>query len=224
MATHQQIANVTDQELVERMIHSHEDRFDAGFWSFFGDHVAPRLPSKPCVVDIGCGPGLLLRDIRKRYPEARLIGSDITPAMIDYAGQVSYEGEKPEYLLHDITTEPLPLDDDSVDLLTIVAVLHVLNDPVAVCREFRRVLKPGGVFLVQDWVRTPLPSYLERMGGEGDEAQQESIRKRLMALFPVHNRYTLDDWLWLLPQTGFRVLEHRHLRSPHFCTFVCEPA
>jgi SAM-dependent methyltransferase len=32
------------------------------------------------------------------------------------------------------------------------AVLHVLDDPLKTCAEIRRLLAPGGVFLLVDWV------------------------------------------------------------------------
>ncbi len=222
MATHQQIANVSDEELVKRMISSHDDRFDDAFWSYFNEFVDPFLNSGAQIVDVGCGPGLFLRDLRQRYPEAKLFGSDVTLAMIDYAEEVTYSGPKPEYKLHDITEDLLPFADGQVNLLSMVAVLHVLDDPFAVCDEIKRVLVDDGIFLLQDWIRSPLPDYLERMAPDVERDQPVIVKSRLMALFTVHNKYTQADWLWLLNEAGFKVNEYRQLRSPHFCTFVCQ--
>ncbi|MCB1693700.1 MAG: class I SAM-dependent methyltransferase [Pseudomonadales bacterium] len=225
MATHQQIANVTDQELVERMIRSHADRFDDVFWAYFDEHVRPGLPGTPTCLDIGCGPGLYLRDLSRRFPGANLVGTDVTQAMLDYAAGLEFEGGSPALHLHDVTTAPLPAADNSVDLVSMVAVLHVLPDPVSVLREVRRVLAPGGRFLLQDWIRTPLTAYLERMVPEDlDPASRAAAMARLIPLFTVHNKFTIDDWLWVLAQGGFEVEVHRQLRSPHFCTFVCKSA
>jgi len=221
MATHQDIANVSDEELVNRMISSHDDRFGETFWSFFNEFVDPHLENESQIIDVGCGPGLFLRDLRQRYPEANLFGSDVTQAMIDYAEGVSYDGQKPEYKLHDISKDPLPFTDGQVNLLSMVAVLHVLDDPFAICNEIKRVLADDGIFLLQDWIRTALPVYLERMAPAPEQDQLEIVRGRLMALFTVHNKYTQDDWLWLLNEAGFKVDKHRQLGSPHFCTFVC---
>ena len=76
MATHQEIAGVTDEELVNRMISSHGDRFDDVFWNYFSETVDPHLSTTPTMADIGCGPGLLLRDLRSRYANAVLHGYD----------------------------------------------------------------------------------------------------------------------------------------------------
>lgn len=223
MATHQEIAQVTDQELLERMIKSHNGRFDEHFWKYFNDQVKPHLPPAPTIIDVGCGPGLFLRDLSLRYPDATLHGYDITRAMIDYGEQLDYNGTKPVFGLHDIAEAPLPLDDGSVDLLAMVAVLHVLTDPIAMCHEIRRLLSPKGVFLLQDWVRTPLPMYLERMTEDVPPEQLEAVKARMLRLFPTHNKYSIEDWLWLMDQGGLEVLDYRLVNSPHFRTFVCRP-
>ena len=222
MATHQEIAGVSDEDLVNRMISSHTDRFDDVFWTFFQEQVEPNLTDPPIMVDLGCGPGLLLRDLRQRCANAILHGIDVTKAMIDYANnKVEYQGEKPQYSILDVANDDLPFSAESVDLVSMVAVMHVLSEPLPVLEKIQKVLKPGGVFLLQDWIRTSLPQYLERMTGKVPPEQMEATRSAMFKLFPSHNKYTTDDWLWVLEQGGFRVVEHKQLRSPHFCTFVC---
>lgn len=44
-------------------------------------------------------------------------------------------------------SERLPFDDASFDVIFARAVLHHIDDLPAACREFHRVLRPGGVFL-----------------------------------------------------------------------------
>lgn len=222
VTTHQQIANVTDEEMVERMVSSYAERFDDLFWDYFESHVTPQMVPGPTIVDVGCGPGLFLRDLGTRHPDARLVGTDVTRAMIDYASSIEYPGARPEFMCHDIASEPLPFADDSVDVVTMVALLHLLQKPFDTLAEIRRVLSSNGRFLLQDWIRTPLEIYLERMmPGDLDEAQARVARDRFMALFPVHNKYTKEDWLWLMDKAGFVVEHRKELRSPHFCTFVC---
>lgn len=219
--THQEIAQVSDQELLQRMINSHDGRFDESFWSYFEGKVAPHLPESPVIADLGCGPGLFLRDLSRRLPDATLLGLDVTPTMLDYAGTLDYGGKSPEYRLCDANEGPLPLADSSVNLLTMVAVLHVLNDPIEMCREIRRILADNGIFLLQDWVRMPMPDYLDRMTGDVPEEARELARQRMLRLFPTHNKYTVEDWLWLLGQGGLDVMDYQELNSPHFRAFVC---
>lgn len=222
MATHQQMAGFTDEQMVTRMVESYADRFDDEFWTYFNEKVNPHLPQAPLMVDLGCGPGLFLQDLSERYPAADLYGYDLTQAMIDHADTLGYEGKKPVLRIHDISSSPLLLGDNSVHMLSMVAVLHVLDDPIEACREIVRLLAHGGIFLLQDWVRTPLPQYFERMGIDSDPENKELIRKRLYNLFPAHNKFTLDDWLYVLKSGGLKVIDHQQLRSPHFSVFVCQ--
>ncbi len=222
MATHQQISGISDEDMVARMVNSYSDRFHADFWNYFLEKVDPHLPAEPLMVDMGCGPGLFLQELSSRYPTADIHGYDVTEAMLDYARALPCEGRQPVYHIHDIAEKPLPFSEDSVHMLGMTALLHVLDDPIEACREVARVLSSQGVFLLYDWVRTPLPKYLDRMGIDSDPEREDRIRKSLYSLFPVHNKFTVDDWHHVLREAGLKVLDHRHLASPHFSIFVCQ--
>src|SRR5262245_10921173 len=98
--THQSLTGSSDEDLLQRMITTHAERFDTRFWNFFAADVAPRLPAHPVIIDLGCGPGLLLRDLGERHPGAALHGYDVTPAMIDYARQVAFKPASVSLTLH----------------------------------------------------------------------------------------------------------------------------
>ena len=223
MATHQSIGGMTDAELVERMISSHDERHDQAFRDFFDAHVATQMPGRPVMADLGCGPGLFLRDLGRRFPGSTLYGFDLTPAMITYAEEeVRFAGPKPTLQVHDLTAEPVPLPDGSLDLINMTAVLHLLDEPLPVLAEVRRLLAPEGIFFLNDWVRAPLTEYLDsRLEGEGDERQ--ASLQRWFRLFPIHNKYTLEDWQWLLAEAGFSIRETASLRA-NFRVFVANPA
>jgi SAM-dependent methyltransferase len=214
MPTHQSLSGVTDDELVQRMVTTHPDRFGAPFWTFFAASVAPHLPARPAMLDLGCGPGLLLRDLGARYPAATLYGYDVTPAMIAYGQQLSFAGARPTLAVHDVALQPLPQAAGSVHLVSMASVLHVLDEPLPVLAEIRRVLGPRGTFLLQDWVRQPLSTYLAWRRDQQGEREPECSR-RGFRLFPAQNKYTLDDWRWLLAEAGFSVVDHASLRPTH---------
>jgi hypothetical protein len=83
------------------------------------------------------------------------------------------------------------------------------------------VLAPGGIFLLNDWIRQPLETYLawrrDVMGETGDAATRRGFR-----LFPVHNKYTPEDWRWLLATAGFAISHEAQLRPVHRI-FVTSP-
>lgn len=221
MPTHQSLSGATDDELLQRMVATHPERYGEAFWAFFAEHVASYLPPGPVMMDLGCGPGLFLRDLGERYPAASLYGYDVTPAMIAYGQQLPCAGARPQVALHDVATQPLRHAAGSVHLVSMSSVLHVFDEPVPVLAEIRRVLASGGVFLLYDWIRQPLATYLAWRRETLKEGEAESYR-RGFRLFPVHNKYTPEDWGWLLAEAGFTVRQQAQWRPTHRI-FVATP-
>ena len=213
MPTHQAIGGASDESLLQRMVATHAERFGAAYWTLFDAHVAPHLPSRPVMIDLGCGPGLLLRDLAERYPASTLHGYDLTSAMIAHARGLSFNGATVTIAALDVTTRPLPHAAGTVHLVSMASVLHVLDEPWPVLAEIRRVLAPGGILLLHDWIRQSLATYLAWRRDALGETEAESGRG--FRLFPVHNKYTAEDWRWLLAQAGFAVSHDEQLRASH---------
>lgn len=97
------------------------------------------------ILDAGCGPGGALKPLAKRFSQADLIALDIAPAMLEAA-----KGEKPWFrtlrtVVGDLTR--MPLEGDSVDLVFSSLALQWVNEPDHAFREFRRVLRGGGLLV-----------------------------------------------------------------------------
>jgi ubiquinone/menaquinone biosynthesis C-methylase UbiE len=219
--THQSLGGASDEDLLQRMVATHPERFDAPFWAFYDTHVGRRLPPRAVMIDLGCGPGLLLRDLGERHPDAMLHGYDVTPAMITYGRRLAFKPASVTLTVHDVTVEPLPLADAAVNLASMSSVLHVFDEPLPTLAEIRRVLAPGAIFLLNDWIRQPLSSYLAWRRDVMKESGPDAVR-RAFRLFPVHNKYTVEDWRWLLGEAGFEVLAQTELRASHRI-FVATP-
>jgi ubiquinone/menaquinone biosynthesis C-methylase UbiE len=219
--THQSLGGASDEELLQRMVATHPERFDAPFWTFYDTQVGRRLPPRAVMIDLGCGPGLLLRDLGERHPDAILHGYDVTPAMITYGRRLAFKPASVSLTVHDVTAEPLPLADATVNLASMSSVLHVFDEPLPTLAEVRRVLAPGAIFLLNDWIRQPLSSYLAWRRDVMNESGPDAVR-RAFRLFPVHNKYTVEDWRWLLGEAGFEILAQTELRASHRI-FVATP-
>jgi SAM-dependent methyltransferase len=214
MPTHQSLTGTSDDDLLRRMVKTHPERYGEAYWKFFDTEVAPHLPPRPAIIDLGCGPGLFLHDLGRRYPQGLLHGYDVTPAMIAHGRELPTTGATMTLAVHDVATQPLPHAAGSVDLVSMSSVLHVIDEPLPVLAEIRRVLAAGRTFLLNDWVRQPLASYLAWRRDVMGESEAESQR-RGFRLFPVHNKYTPEDWRWLLAKAGFAIRHETELRASH---------
>jgi len=109
----------------------------------------------PTVLDLGCGPGLMLLELRRALPRARLVGVDPSRDMLALARRVASESEAsggaPAFEVRQGSGEALPVEDTSVDVVTCRKVLHELDDVEATLREVARVLRPGGALVLQDF-------------------------------------------------------------------------
>jgi len=100
------------------------------------------------VLDIGCGPGELVVAVARRLREARIIGMDLSPSMLLWAGRHATTDGRVKFIVGDAAD--LPFDDASVDLIVSTLSLHHWPEPADAFAEMARVLKPGGVALIYD--------------------------------------------------------------------------
>lgn len=109
------------------------------------DHMPVTGQDGKVVLDYGCGPGHDLVGFVEYSTPSRLIGMDVSPASLSEAAErLALHRAQPELVRIDERAVRLPLADASVDYIHCSGVLHHVPDPVAVLREFRRVLRSDG--------------------------------------------------------------------------------
>jgi len=127
---------------------------DAGVtqWNH-NNHYHPILldavpPDATRALDIGCGEGLLTRQLARRVPE--VVGIDIDRASIDRAKtQPSNPGTK--YILGDFLAHPF--EPESFGAVMSVAVLHHVDARGGLAR-MRQLLRAGGILGIIGLART----------------------------------------------------------------------
>ena len=102
------------------------------------------------VLDLACGSGAFLGDLRAAFPRAQLCGVDLSPAYLAETRRRSGVAA-----LAQAPAERLPFADASLDAVTCVYLFHELPPRVrpAVAAEIARVLKPGGLLAFADSVQ-----------------------------------------------------------------------
>jgi len=127
---------------------------------------------------------------------ARVVATDITPRMLERA-EVFVGSKGVENITFQIAdAEDLPFDDGSFDLVTCRIAPHHFPDCARFIGEGVRVLRSGGLLLIQDHV---LPE---------DEAAARYIDAFEKLRDPSHNRaYAETEWLGMFQAAGLAV-EH----------------
>jgi ubiquinone/menaquinone biosynthesis C-methylase UbiE len=143
------------------------------------------------LVDIACGSGSFLRDLKATYPRASVMGVDLSPPYLAEAraksGAVTVQA----------AAERLPFADASLDGLTCIYLFHELPPRVRplVAAEMARVLKPGGVLAFADSVQRT------------DEPELARLLEAFPAFFhePFYGSYQDEDLDALFEAAGLKV-------------------
>lgn len=111
-----------------------------------------RIRCRPSrILDLGCGTGSTTLMLKRQFPQAEVIGLDLSPYMLvvadDKAQQANLKIE-----LRQGNAEQTGFPDASFDLVTATLLLHE-TPPIVSCnilQECFRLLKPGGEVLILD--------------------------------------------------------------------------
>jgi ubiquinone/menaquinone biosynthesis C-methylase UbiE len=103
------------------------------------------------LLDIGFGTGNFLDDVLK-IKRVSLAGIDISEKMLELA--YKRLGENADLRIGD--SEHLPWQSNSFDIVTCIYSFHLYPNPIAVLKEIKRVLSPGGKAIIADpWAPSP---------------------------------------------------------------------
>lgn len=96
------------------------------------------------LLDLGCHGGYLTNFIAQQIKAAQVIAVDISPEAIAFIKK-----NHPDWQAICANIEDkLDINDNSVDLITSFDVFEHLNKPENVIKETKRVIKPGGFFII----------------------------------------------------------------------------
>lgn len=111
--------------------------------------IAPALDSANCL-DLACGTGDVTFLLAEKYPKANIIGTDITPAMLEIARKKN-QYENVDFETADIAELNYP--DQSFDLITGSYALRNSPDIIKSLHRIYDILKPGSHFIFLDFAK-----------------------------------------------------------------------
>ncbi|MBU4231287.1 MAG: class I SAM-dependent methyltransferase [Desulfobacterales bacterium] len=146
-----------------------------------------RIGSQARILEIGCGRGAGACLIQEEFHPATLHAFDLDQRMIRMAGRYLKAESKDKICLYVGDASTLPYRDGVLDAVFGFGVLHHLPDWRAGVREIARVLKPGGIYFLEEFY----PQFY-----------QNFLARRLF-LHPEHDRFYSHDLQAALAEAGF---------------------
>lgn len=158
-------------------------------------HLAAAGAREMRLLDVGCGTGRTLAQIAVAHPGLRLAGVDLSPYYLQAARRVL--ADVADVSLVSENAERLPFRSNHFDVVTSVHLFHELPRAArrTVLAEMHRVLRPGGLLVIEDSAQLAesgeLAFFLGRFAAEFHE--------------PFYRDYVVDDLAVPLAEAGFRV-------------------
>jgi len=162
-AEYRKLAEVEDAMWYFRALHAHVERELA---AALGEGGAD-------VLDAGCGTGGLIRRLGGRRPAWHWIGVDLEPVACALARARVGGGAE----IREASVTALPLADAAFDAVVSADVLYHVDDEAAALREFFRVLRPGGVVVIN----VPAYRWLWSYHDEAVQARRRYARGEVLA-------------------------------------------
>jgi ubiquinone/menaquinone biosynthesis C-methylase UbiE len=160
------------------------------------------------ILDVACGTGRTLKNIRGMLPKASLYGIDLSAAYLRKANQLlsEVEGNLPQLVQGN--GEELPYLDNYFHAVTSVFLFHELPPQARqnVINEAFRVVKPGGTFVICDSIQmSDSPELAPAMDGFPETFHE-----------PYYRHYTTDNLVARLEEAGFEgISEQVHFMSKY---------
>lgn len=133
---------VTDKSASQETLYQRDQYAKGGLGRLYWDYrdgvaLSALLGTERVILDVGCGEGLTLERLVKRFPESEVVGIDRLEENVEICRSHGLPARKGD--VYDID-----LPDDSVDAVLLFEVIEHLERPEEAIGEVGRVLKPGG--------------------------------------------------------------------------------
>jgi len=107
------------------------------------------------ILDVGCGFGATNIVLAQSFPEAEVVGIDLSEPLLRLAGrraQAAGLSERVKFEKADV--HQIPYEDNSFDAMINANMVHLVAEPVRMLDEIERVLTPTGHLFIIDLRRS----------------------------------------------------------------------
>lgn len=122
-----------------------------------------KKPYMDMIVDVACGTGDMMGHWSKQADDnsvqiTEIVGVDPSEGMVNVARK-----KFPDFAYHIAKATEIPLKDASADFISITYGIRNVVEREAALKEFNRVLKPGGMVVILEFMKNENPSFLGKI-------------------------------------------------------------
>lgn len=171
--------------------------------------LAPIGQRNARLIDIACGTGRFLREVKNNWPRLAVTALDLSPFYLDAARATLAGRSGTRFIAAPAETVPEP--DAAYDLATAIFLFHELPPKTRrqVAAELARLVRPGGTCILVDSLQT------------GDRPEYDALLDLFPAKFhePYYAGYLREDLAALFEAAGFELVETRFAFLSKIMTF-----
>lgn len=143
------------------------------------------------ILELGCGTGYLTQLLSEYFPDAGLVGMDLSKRMVATARERT--GNRVRYWVGDVEEEPL--GKRCYDLIAANAVVHWLQNPESTLQRLADALQPGGFLVLSVFG----PDTLQELAWIYDAVEEEMGLPPSRRVGAFHSEC---EWIRLMEQAG----------------------
>jgi ubiquinone/menaquinone biosynthesis C-methylase UbiE/DNA-binding transcriptional ArsR family regulator len=157
----------------------------------YREKILSYIPNKSStILDLGCGPGVLLSDLSKH--SNHVIGIDMSKSMLQAAKDRNKSNKKISFIESNL--EKIPLKEGSAETIIASMVLHHLSNPHLLIKEVDRLLTKNGTFCLVELAKH----------------NQEFMREKYSDLWLGFDLDVIREWLI---NFGFEIQTYEQIKT-----------
>jgi len=164
-----------------------------------GRVLAERGVRRAALLDLACGTGRFLREVKSNYPKLSVSALDLSPHYLELAREALAPWSGAAFL--EAPAEAVPAPDSTFDVVTCIFLFHELPAKTRrqVVAEMARVLRPGGAAIFIDSIQL------------GDVPEYDALVEYFPHAFhePYYAQYAREDLPALFAAAGLTLEESR---------------